>query len=81
MSAQNEKYLVTATGTKEGQPYSTLTRIVSGTKKNSTDTYCFIDSTRTIHEAEVMTVGAIVEYRTARVANAPAPTVHRATNN
>jgi hypothetical protein len=63
-----ERYMVTATGTKDGNAYSALTRIISGTKANG-DTYEFADTKgRTIREKELLVVGQFLEYRTARVA-------------
>jgi len=61
----NEKYMVTATGLKDGKPYTSLSRIVEG-KKDNGDRYCFIDSNRSMREAEEIAIGTIIEYQTTR---------------
>ena len=61
-----EKYIVTATGIKDGAPYSILSHIVSGVKDNG-DVFEFADSKTTQREAEQITLGTIVEYQTTRV--------------
>lgn len=60
-----EKYMVTATGQKDGKPYTSLTRIVEG-KKDNGDRYCFLDEKRTMREAEEIAIGTILEYQTTR---------------
>lgn len=63
----NETYIVTATGTKDGKAYSTLSRIVHGTKDNG-DKYTFIDTkNHGIREQEELPFGEIIEYQTSRV--------------
>ena len=68
-----EQYMCTATGTKNGQAYATLARLVQGTKRDSTDRYSFLDSNRTVREQEEIPVGTIVTYNTTRAAT-PAAT-------
>ena len=60
-------YIVTSTGTKDGKPYSSLARVVQGTKANG-DKYAFIDTkSPEIHEQEILQFGEIMEYQTSRV--------------
>jgi hypothetical protein len=62
-----EYYLVTATGIKDKKPYSSLSRIVQGTKENG-DRYSFIDDkTFPRKEAEELQLGAIITYESKRV--------------
>lgn len=60
-----EKYMVTATGTKDGKAYTSLMRIVEG-KKDNGDRYCFVDEKRTMRETEEIAIGTIIEYQTTR---------------
>ena len=64
----NDFYIVTATGIKDGKPYSSLSKVIQGKKPNG-DTFCFIDSKTTIRENENMPFGEIVEYQTSRLPN------------
>lgn len=59
------QYIVTSSGVKAGKAYTTLSRIVQGTKESG-DRYAFLDSNSTMREVEEMTVGTIVTYETTR---------------
>jgi hypothetical protein len=62
-----DKYMVTSTGVKDGNAYSSLTRIVQGVKESG-DKYAFLDGkSQPIRESEELVIGAIYEYATARV--------------
>jgi uncharacterized protein YigE (DUF2233 family) len=67
-----EKFMVTATGTKDGKPYTSLSRLVQGSKANG-DRYSFLDQNRTMREQEEIPVGTIVEYSTTRAAVTATP--------
>lgn len=61
------KYIVTSTGVKNGNPYSILSLVRDGVKENG-DTYEFIDNnSASQREAEKMVLGTIVEYELSRV--------------
>ena len=71
----NEKYLVIGSGTKDGNAYSTLKRIVEG-KKDNGDKYAFIDLKSYKSENEELPLGMIYEYSSTRIvptATAPMP--------
>ena len=61
-----EIYIVTSTGIKSKNSYSSLSRIVQGTKDNG-DRYAFIDSNNRIQEGEELPLGSIVHYETKRL--------------
>ena len=63
----NEKFLVVGSGNKDGNAYSTLKRIVEGSKDNG-DRYAFIDEKSYKREAEELPVGSIYEYTSTRIA-------------
>jgi len=68
ITMMKEQFLCTATGVKDKKPYSTLLRIVQGTKNdNSGDTYCFADQKNKKYESEEIPIGTIVTYESKRV--------------
>jgi hypothetical protein len=70
-----DRYIVTATGIKNGVPYSSLLKIIKGTKDNG-DRYEFANSDVTIREAEEIPVGTVLNYSMSRVsANATSSAV------
>jgi len=67
-----EKYMVIGSGTKDGNAYATLKRVVEGRKENG-DNYAFIDEKSFKKEAEQLPLGAIYEYSSTRVASTQTP--------
>ncbi len=61
-----EKFLVLATGKKNGEFYSLASRIISGEKENG-DFYSFVDNKNTQREEQSIPIGTILEYETKRV--------------
>ena len=60
-----ELYMVVSSGIKDGQAYSTLSRVVQGTSKNG-NKYAFLADEHPLRESEEMVLGSVIAYETIR---------------
>ena len=65
----SERFMVIASGTKNGQQYSSLKRVVEGKKKDTGEPYQFLDDNSFMKEAETLPLGTILRYERRRVDN------------
>ena len=69
MEDNQEKFMVVASGVKDGNPYSNLKKIVSGTKRNTNEPFAFLDDNSFEKVNEKLTLGTIIIYERKRIEN------------